>query len=664
MSPVSPADIKRQVLIQGIDVAPDGSFAVYGRRTVEDGKYASRLWRVGFERGARPERLTNGPSDAGPRISPDGRSLLFVGARGDDPPAPWILPLAGGEPARVAEFPGPTAFAEWSADGTQVLVLASSGDQRFVVGDAASPVARRITDLTWRLDGLGIRDQYMSAWVVPASGGKPTRLTSGHETFGAFWTPDGERIGFLADRTDGAALIEEPRAWAVSTSGTGRPRELPGPRTVTAAAWSPDGRTLALLGSDEPEPAGWAVEKLYVAERGTVRQLAAELDRPMRNQTIADLLDFSSVFNPTLRWLDDSSLLTIVGDRGCAHPYRFRLDGSYERLAGGPIITTGAASGGGRLAIVATDGGRPPEVYAVENGELRALTRDGSRWLGARRIDPEPVELPRRGSSPAVDAWLVRARSGRGRRPLVLTIHGGPFGAYGPTPSLPYLALADAGIHVLYANPRGSTGYGEVFARELEGAWGETDAPDLLRCIDWAVRGGNRRPAPYRRDGHLLRRVHDQLAARPPPQPLRRRDQREPRNESRLLLRHLRLRLVRDALGSRGPQPAGRLGAAPTLLAGDRAPALPGTGDVHPRRRRPSVPARADRARVRDAAHARTARRDGALPGGVARREHPRASRPTRRPDAAHRQLLRRASVGGCCGPRQTCALAISHSCG
>jgi dipeptidyl aminopeptidase/acylaminoacyl peptidase len=490
MSPVGPADIKRQVLIQGIDVAPDGSFAVYGRRSVEHGKYASRLWRVGLERGARPERLTSGPSDASPRISPDGRSLLFVGARGDDPPAPWILPLAGGEPARVADFPGPTAFADWSADGTQVLVLASSGDQRFVVGDAASPVARRITDLTWRLDGLGIRDQYMSAWVVPASGGKPTRLTSGHETFGAFWTPDGERIGFLADRTDGAALIEEPRAWAVSTSGTGRPRELPGPRTVTAAAWSPDGRTLALLGSDEPEPAGWAVEKLYVAERGTVRQLAAELDRPMRNQTIADLLDFSSVFNPTLRWLDDSSLLTIVGDRGCAHPYRFRLDGSYERLAGGPIITTGAASGGGRLAIVATDGGRPPEVYAVENGELRALTRDGSRWLGARRIDPEPVELPRRGSSPAVDAWLVRARSGRGRRPLVLTIHGGPFGAYGPTPSLPYLALADAGIHVLYANPRGSTGYGEVFARELEGAWGETDAPDLLRCIDWAVRGG------------------------------------------------------------------------------------------------------------------------------------------------------------------------------
>ncbi|MEP6977346.1 MAG: S9 family peptidase [Thermoleophilia bacterium] len=491
MSPVGAADIARQVLIQGLDVAPDGSFAVYGRRTVEDGKYAARLWRVGFDRGARPERLTNGPSDAAPRISPDGRSLLFLGARADDaPPAPWILPLAGGEPAQVAEFPGPTVFADWSADGTQIVVLAASGDQRFVVGDAASPVARAITDLTWRLDGMGIRDQFMSAWVVPAAGGKPTRLTSGHETFGVFWAPDGKRIGFLADRTDDAALIEEPRAWAVSTSGGGRPRELPGPRTVTAAAWSPDGRTLALLGNDELEPAGWALEQLYVADRAGVRQLAGKLDRPMRNQTIADLLDFSSVFTPTLRWLDDTSLLTIVGDRGCAHPYRVRLDGTYERLAGGPIVTTGAASGGGRLAVVATDRGRPSEVYAVENGELRALTRDGSRWLGARRLDPELVELPRRGSAPALDAWLVRARSGRGRRPLVLTIHGGPFGSYGPTPSLPYLALADAGIHVMYANPRGSTGYGETFARELEGAWGETDAPDLLRCVDWAVRTG------------------------------------------------------------------------------------------------------------------------------------------------------------------------------
>jgi len=68
VSPVGPADVKRQVLIQGLDVAPDGSFAVYGRRTVEDGKYMSRLWRVGFERGARPEPLTSGPSDSAPRI--------------------------------------------------------------------------------------------------------------------------------------------------------------------------------------------------------------------------------------------------------------------------------------------------------------------------------------------------------------------------------------------------------------------------------------------------------------------------------------------------------------------------------------------------------------------------------------------------------------------
>jgi len=69
------------------------------------------------------------------------------------------------------------------------------------------------------------------------------------------------------------------------------------------------------------------------------------------------------------------------------------------------------------------------------------------------------------------------------------------------------VALADAGIHVLWTNPRGSTGYGEKFAGTIDGAWGDADGDDLLngrpdrrvdrieRIVGWFTRHLGARPS-------------------------------------------------------------------------------------------------------------------------------------------------------------------------
>ena len=48
-----PKDVLKQVVIAALAVAPDGQSIVYVKRTVEDGKYARRLWRTTFD-GGRP----------------------------------------------------------------------------------------------------------------------------------------------------------------------------------------------------------------------------------------------------------------------------------------------------------------------------------------------------------------------------------------------------------------------------------------------------------------------------------------------------------------------------------------------------------------------------------------------------------------------------------
>jgi dipeptidyl aminopeptidase/acylaminoacyl peptidase len=489
LRPFRPVDVRRQVLVQDVAVSPDGEWAAYSRRTIEGGEYRSRLWRVPLNRG-RPEQLTFADAnDVRPAFSPDGEQLVFLSDRSERF-QPWLLPLGGGEPRQAAELEGAVAAAHWSPDGRNVLLLAPSGEDRFIVGDRDEPLVRRIRDLTWRLDGYGIRDQFTSAWRVPVRGGRPQRLTAAdYEVTDAAWDRDGKRIAFLADFRDEAGVIEFPQAYSVPAGG-GRPRPLAALKGyIWSLGVSPGGR-VALVGVDQADPVGWENAKVYVVERGGARPLATGLDRPVGNRTFTDLLDLSDLFVARALWLDEETLVALVSDRGGCRPFRFRLDGEPEPLIDDTeVVCASLAVGGGRIAVVAAEPGSAGEVYEVAHGRLRPLTRDGSRWLTPHRIEPERFSVRARGGPP-IDGWLVPARGRRRRAPLVLKIHGGPHGAYGSPPSTETLALAHAGFHVMYTNPQGSAGYGEEFANALTGRWGELDSPEQLAAVSWAVRQG------------------------------------------------------------------------------------------------------------------------------------------------------------------------------
>jgi dipeptidyl aminopeptidase/acylaminoacyl peptidase len=74
---------------------------------------------------------------------------------------------------------------------------------------------------------------------------------------------------------------------------------------------------------------------------------------------------------------------------------------------------------------------------------------------------------------------------------MFLDIHGGPH-SWNPTDVLlhSYQALAAAGYAVVLPNPRGSVGYGEKFAMQVNGDWGGEDYHDLLACADDAIHRG------------------------------------------------------------------------------------------------------------------------------------------------------------------------------
>jgi dipeptidyl aminopeptidase/acylaminoacyl peptidase len=87
-----------------------------------------------------------------------------------------------------------------------------------------------------------------------------------------------------------------------------------------------------------------------------------------------------------------------------------------------------------------------------------------------------------------IQGWLIRA--GDGRQPLVTEIHGGPHTLYGWAPVWEFQVLAANGISVLYANPRGSEGYGRAFNEANLRDWGPGPMRDVLGGVDALVADG------------------------------------------------------------------------------------------------------------------------------------------------------------------------------
>lgn len=492
-----PEDLLRQAQIQDVALSPDGATVVYSRRVIDGNGYVTNLWLLPWS-GGEARQLTFGASnDVEPVFSPDSLTLLFISDRGGSK-QPWLLPLNGGEPRVAADVPGETSAAWWSPDGTRILVVASSGIDRLTVGDPDDPTARVIDDFFWRLDSEGFQNQLANAWVAKINRGEPVRVSDPEwHVLDARWMPDGEQIAVVADAEPDAGMrrrTERAAAWLLQVDGTGEPAQLAAlSGGVAAVRPSPDGTQIAILGCDIPRQPSWADKHLYVTDGPGLRRLGVELDRPVESVTTGDLLVRGSRLS--FEWINDATIVAQVGDEGRTLPYRFDVgSGAATALIAEDVVCNQIAIGGGHLAMVASDRGIAPEVYAVEDGALRQISQNGADWLQPFRRDP----VRRRLSHPEghqIETWVIEGRDAPKPGPVIIHIHGGPHAAHGPTPWLEMLALADAGFHVLVPNPRGSSGYGEAFARSVHGNWGEIGGSDILRLVDWAVEEGIANPA-------------------------------------------------------------------------------------------------------------------------------------------------------------------------
>jgi len=485
---MQPDDVYRLTGAGDPRLSPDGATVAYVTAWIdEEHEPRSAIWTVPADGSAAPRRLTfGGTRDASPRWSPDGRWLAFTSARNDTPGQLFVLPVDGpGESRQLTKLKGAIEGAVWSPDSTRIAFAARAHDPADDIEEVAKRPPRRFTRLQFRLDDEGwTQGRTHHLYAVGLDDAEPVQLTDGDaEDQMPAWSPDGTTIAFMSARHDDWDLGTATDIYTIDAHGGVPARVTATDGTCLLPVWSPTGDRIAYVyipgEFDEPRHGRIAVLDLASGAR-TV--LTGSLDR--------NAAPFPSMRGPV--W-DGDRIVFPAEDAGSVPLFEVPADGGpAERWADPTGSLTGFDLLGDRFASTVSTPTSVPEVFV----DGRQVTDVGASFRSeVTAAEPEPfaaiapdgVEVP---------AWIIRPPDFDPDRQYaaVLNIHGGPFTQYGEKFFDEFQVQAGAGYVVLYANPRGSSGYSEDWGRAIRGpveggpGWGSVDYDDLMAVTDEAIK--------------------------------------------------------------------------------------------------------------------------------------------------------------------------------
>jgi dipeptidyl aminopeptidase/acylaminoacyl peptidase len=492
------ADVGRSQHVGDAVFSPDGRFAVYELSelapgaTPEEDRQARSLWRVHVESGDARRLTRKGGGAAAPQVSPDGAFLYFLAP---NPPSGkgaqiWRLPLDGGEAEPLTSL----------EQGVAVFALSPEGDRIAYAATEAAPRKTgqndhvRISRAAWRFDPVPgyLQDLGQAISLMPSAGGEAKAITAYDGIVSALeWSPGGRELAALVlGRADNEGfpalgdllLVDEESATALV-------------RGVFASTvfWTPDGRRVGYVASPSRQLS--RQPQLFLVDRsgGEPEARTSGLDRAAGGsfQTANPALLARGRVLPAP---DGASAVMAVGVGGEAGLWRVALAGPErcEPLLTGSKLRKPLDMKRGKVLFSAQDFVSPSELWLldVETGAERALSdhnrpwRSGIAWPRVERI------LARTPDGAEVEGWVLVPSTGRPPFKTLLFIHGGPHSAWGASFNEDFLEMAGAGYAVAFANPRGSTGYGDAFSTAIVGRWGEPELEDFTAFVDLLVARG------------------------------------------------------------------------------------------------------------------------------------------------------------------------------
>jgi dipeptidyl aminopeptidase/acylaminoacyl peptidase len=307
------------------------------------------------------------------------------------------------------------------------------------------------------------------------------------------WSADGQSLVYVASHDPDSHELAS-RLRRVDLEGTVTDLTEPDGLIASHAPLS-DGRVAYVLDVERDKPIG-SRSSLYVLDpvTGTRTQRGADIEGHIEGGLQPDNPGSRIGLGQLLLTEGDRDVIVRVQTGGEVAIVRVALDGDEEHtvLAGGTRACNPVAVRGRKLLFAAFGFTEPGDLHLLDldTGEERRLTRLNDDVLADLDL-PTVVPLSFAGIDGAqVEGWFLHQAAAEAPLPTVLSIHGGPHGAWGAHFNFDHLMFAGAGYGVLLVNHRASTGYGDAFATAIERDWGNLDYADLISGVDHAIEEG------------------------------------------------------------------------------------------------------------------------------------------------------------------------------
>jgi dipeptidyl aminopeptidase/acylaminoacyl peptidase len=476
---------------------------IYSRQSMDimTDSRQSRLWQVNIKSGEHRPFISDDVNLSQATLSPNGKYIAYTKAVKGRAQL-HLYYVDNKQSVRLTNLSETPRQITWSNDSkTLAFTLFTPEKQKpLFTGMPAKPkgakwaeTAKYIDSTQYRGDGRGyLREGYNQIYVLPVEGGTPRQLTAGKFPSGGTlsFSPNNDWIYFATPHREDYALnplLSDIYKVSVGSGELVQVTDMDGPESRPTL--SPNGKYLAFSQLNDRK-LSYQNSDLVVMElkSGDITRLTSSLDRSLgkfvwrqdSRSLVFSYLDKGETKLAAVNLKGDVKPIDVaIGGQALGRPY---TSGDFALSKKGDIVfTTASRTTPGDLALFRK--GKSPTL----------LTQLNTDALGHKTLaEVKDVNVKSSVDQRDIGAWvaLPPGFDSTKKYPLILEIHGGPHAAYGPHFAMEIQLMAAQGYVVVWANPRGSSSYGEDFGNTIHHNYPSEDYNDLMDVVDAVIAKG------------------------------------------------------------------------------------------------------------------------------------------------------------------------------